>query len=62
MKRFAVFSIFASFYLFAAVDSISVFFGDQMDTKLDTKTTTATTKSSLADEQVLWCPLTLSTK
>jgi hypothetical protein len=44
------------------VDSISVFFGDQMDTKLDTKTTTATTKSSLADEQVLWCPLTLSTK
>jgi len=43
MKRFAVFSIFASFYLFAAMDTISVLFGHQMDTKLDTKTINATT-------------------
>jgi hypothetical protein len=37
IKRFAAFAIFASFYLFAVVDSISGFFGHQMDTKLDTK-------------------------
>jgi hypothetical protein len=31
------------------VDSISGLFGHQMDTKLDTKTITATTKTSLSD-------------
>jgi hypothetical protein len=49
IKRFAAFAIFASFYLFATVDSISGLFGHQMDTKLDTKTITATTKTSLSD-------------
>ena len=37
IKRFAAFAIFASFYLFAVVDSISGLLGHQMDTKLDTK-------------------------
>jgi hypothetical protein len=49
IKRFAAFAIFARFYHFAAVDSIPGLFGHQMDTKLDTKTTTATTKTSLSD-------------
>jgi hypothetical protein len=44
IKRFATFAIFACFYRFAAMDSISGLFGHQVDTKLDTKTITATTK------------------
>ena len=46
IKRFAVFAIFASFYLFAVVDSISGLFGHQMDTKFSN----STTKNSLTDE------------
>jgi hypothetical protein len=56
IKRFAAFAIFARFYHFVAMDSISVLFGHQVDTKLDTKTITATTKLSLSDELVFWCP------
>jgi hypothetical protein len=56
IKRFAAVAVFAHFYLFAAMDSISGLFGHQMDTKVDTKTITATTKLSLSDELVFWCP------
>ena len=37
IKRFAAFAIFARFYLFVALDSISNLFGHQMDTKQDTR-------------------------
>ena len=37
IKRFADFAIFALFYHFAAVDSISGFGGHHVDTKVDTK-------------------------
>jgi hypothetical protein len=56
IKRFAAFAIFASFYLFAAVDSILGFGGHHVDTKI----TTATTELSLSDEQGFWRPDTLS--
>jgi hypothetical protein len=62
IKRFSAFAIFVSFYLFAAVDSILGFGGHHVDTKVDTKTGTATTEVSLSDEQVLWYPLTFSQK
>ena len=45
MKRFAAFAIFALFYHFAAVDSILGLGGHHVDTKVDTKTITATTSS-----------------
>ena len=57
IKRLAAFAIFARFYLVAALDSISGLFGHQVDTKLDTKTITATTESSLSDEPDFWCPV-----
>jgi hypothetical protein len=60
IKRFAAFAIFASFYLFAAVDSILGFGGHHVDTKVDTKITTATTELSLSDEQGFWRPDALS--
>jgi hypothetical protein len=44
IKRFAAFAIFALFYHFAAVDSILGLGGHHVDTKVDTKTTTATTR------------------
>jgi hypothetical protein len=50
IKRFAAFAIFALFYHFAAVDSILGLGGHHVDTKVDTKTATATTRSSLSDE------------
>ena len=37
IKRFAAFAIFALFYHFAAVDSISGLCGHHVDTKVDTK-------------------------
>jgi hypothetical protein len=49
IKRFAAFAIFARFYLVAAVDSILGFYRHQADTK----TSTATTKSSLSEVTVL---------
>src|ERR1700723_3146375 len=49
IKRFAAFAIFARFYLVAAVDSILGFYRHQTDTK----TSTATTRSSLPEETVL---------
>ena len=49
IKRFAVFRFLASFYLFAAADSILGFGGHHVDTKVDTKTNTATTEPSLSD-------------
>ena len=57
IKRFAEVAVFASLYLFAAVDPISEHFGHQMDTKLDTKTVTATTRLSLSERWHPWCPL-----
>ena len=48
IKRFAAFAIFASFYLFVAVDS-----------KVDTKTTIATTGLSLSDGSVFGVQVTL---
>jgi len=53
IKRFAAFAIFALFYHFAAVDSILGLGGHHVDTKVDTKTTTATTRLSLPEENVL---------
>ena len=53
IKRFAAFAIFALFYHFAAVDSISGLGGHHVDTKVDTKTITATTRLSLPEENVL---------
>ena len=50
IKRFAAFALFALFYHFAAVDSILGFYRHQTDTKMDTKTATATTESSLPDQ------------
>ena len=50
IKRFSAFAIFALFYHFAAVDSILGFGGHHVDTKVDTKTATATTEISLSDE------------
>ena len=49
IKRFAAFAIFALFYHFAAVDSILGFYRHQTDTK----TSTATTRSSLSEVTVL---------
>ena len=49
IKRFAAFAIFALFYHFVAVDSILA----SVDTKVDPKTITATTRSSLPEENVL---------
>jgi hypothetical protein len=42
--------VFASSYRFAIVDSISRLFGHQIDTTLDPKTVTSTTRVSLSDE------------
>ena len=53
IKRFAAFAIFAIFYHFAAVDSILTLGGHHVDTKVDTKTITATTRSILPEETVL---------
>jgi hypothetical protein len=61
IKLFAAFAIFARFYHFAVVDSISGLFGHQMDTKLDTKITTATTKTSLSDKSDFGVQSTRST-
>ena len=56
IKRFSAVAIFALFYLFAAVDSILGFGGHHVDTKVDTKTATATTEISLSDELRFLCP------
>src|SRR5580693_8898027 len=49
IRRFAAFAIFARFYLVAAVDSILGFYRHQTDTK----TSTATTRTSLSEVTVL---------
>ena len=56
IKRFAAFAIFALFYHFAAVDSILGLSGHHVDTKVDTKTVTATTIVSLPEETAFRCP------
>jgi len=56
IKRFAAFAIFALFYHFAAVDSILGLSGHHVDTKVDTKTATATTVVSLPEETAFGCP------
>ena len=61
IKRFAAFAIFAFFYPFAALDSISGLFGHQVDTKLDTKTDQRNDMNeSIRTNRILvsTCPLT----
>jgi hypothetical protein len=56
IKRFAEFAIFALFYRFVVLDSISGLFGHQVDTKLDTKSGHRNDFFSLPEIAPFWCP------
>ena len=60
IKRFAEVAIFASFYLFAAVEPILGLGGHHVDTKLGTKLPRQRQVKVYQTESKFWCPFALT--